>query len=603
MTKTLVLYGSETGMSEELAQKLSYNLLHSQIPHLLKSFDVITLTQFKQLYTTNSSENKLENIIIISSTSGQGELPTPIKKSAIWQFFKRKDLPKDFFAGVNFYFLGIGDSLYLKFQHAIRLLKLRFIDRLGGNLKLKLEIDISGMKGSGPVEMVMPQFIKIVKDHIVGGDGKTKEYIKDDVYISMGPTLKLGKPEKESTITNDDSTVDEWIPSKIISNDRITKEDHFQDVRCILIENELEFKPGDTISILPTNEESTINDFLKLQPHLKQYLNEELTVTDNGETTTTTLHYLLQNKFDLTSVPKRLFFMKIWNLQETEKEDEIEILKQHKQKLYEFGHSEDDYDYLEYVYRPRRSILEILYDFSYIKLPLEYLLDIMPIIRPRQYSISNSFTEENKNAELTVAILEYETLLFKKRLGLCTNYLKNLKPGQEIKYKINHLHLFEKIEPFIMEGVEDILLISPGVGIAPIKSFILEEEYMDFNKTLYFGSRFASKDKLYGDLLTTLSKNEDYNLIYKCCHSRDIDNVIDGKKIKYVQDLLWKEADYVYDLIFNKNCIIYLCGSAGQMPTQVKITLASILEKNGVQNSTEYINDLIKQDRFIQETW
>ncbi|OBA25501.1 riboflavin synthase domain-like protein [Hanseniaspora valbyensis NRRL Y-1626] len=590
-------------MSEELAQKLSYNLLHSQIPHLLKSFDVITLTQFKQLYTTNSSENKLENIIIISSTSGQGELPTPIKNSAIWQFFKRKDLPNDFFAGVNFYFLGIGDSLYLKFQHAIRILKLRFIDRLGGNLKLKLEIDISGMKGSGSVEMVMPQFIKIVKDYIVGGEEEAKEYIKDDIYISMGPTLKLGKPEKESTITNDDSTVDEWIPSKIILNDRITKEDHFQDVRCILIENELEFKPGDTISILPSNEESTINEFLKLQPHLKQYLNDELTITDNGETTTTTLHYLLQNKFDLTSVPKRLFFMKIWNLQETENEDEIEILKQHKQKLYEFGHSDDDYDYLEYVYRPRRSILEILYDFSFIKLPLKYLLDIMPIIRPRQYSISNSFTEENKNAELTVAILEYETLLFKKRLGLCTNYLKNLKPGQEIKYKINHLHLFEKIEPFIMEGVEDILLISPGVGIAPIKSFILEGEYMDFNKTLYFGSRFASKDKLYGDLLTTLSTNKDYNLIYKCCHSRDRDNVIDGKQIKYVQDLLWKEADYVYDLIFNKNCIIYLCGSAGQMPTQVKITLASILEKNGVQNSSEYINDLIKQDRFIQETW
>lgn len=596
MVKTLVLYGSETGMSEELAQKLSYSMLHWQIPHLLTSFEDISLPKFQHLYTSGA----IQSIIVVSSTTGQGELPTSIKKAPIWSFLKRKDLPNNFFKDIDFYFLGVGDSLYLKFQHAIRVLKLRFIDRLGGNMKLKMDVDVSGMKGDGNVEMVMPQFLKTIKENF--GENN-KDYIKDSVYIPMGVSLESTEvlADENSNISNEVSG--SWMNSSVLINDRITAADHFQDVRCIQIENRVEFEPGDTVSILPCNEDHVIAQFLDLQPHLKPYLKNELKIVKGDEIETTNLHYLLKHKIDLTSVPNRLFFMKIWNFQESSDVSAADTLSQHKQKLYEFGHLADDYDYLEYVYRPRRSILEILYDFYFIKLPLKYLLDLLPIIRPRQYSISSSFCSNHGNIELTVAVVEYETQLFKKRVGLCSSYLKNLKEGQEIQYQINKMKLFDKLEPFIIEGVEDILLISPGVGIAPIKSFILEDNYKDFNKTLYFGSRFSKKDKLYSALFEQLSEDSSYSLSYKCCFSREEDNIIGSKRIKHVQDLLWQESEFVYDMVFNKKCIIYLCGSAGQMPTQVKLTLIAILQKYGVSNSTEYINLLIKTDRFIQETW
>lgn len=583
-------------MSEELAHKLSYQLLHWQISHLLTSFEDISLSKFQHLYTSGA----IKNIIVISSTTGQGELPTSIKKAPLWSFLKRKDLPMNFFKDMDFYFLGVGDSLYLKFQHAIRLLKLRFIDRLGGNMELKMEIDVSGLKGDGNVEMVIPQFLNTIKENF--GENNNS-YIEDSVYIPMGDILELSDAllDESSNVSNEVS--DSWIKSRVVMNSRITTADHFQDVRTIQIENGVEFEPGDTVSILPCNEDRVVREFLDLQPHLKPYLNNVLNIVKGGEVESTSLHHLLKHKIDLSSVPNRLFFMKIWNFQETSDVSAANTLSQHKQKLYEFGHLEDDYDYLEYVYRPRRSILEILYDFYFIKLPLEYLLDLMPMIRPRQYSISSSFASNHGNIELTVAVVEYETQLFKKRVGLCSNYLKNLKEGQEIQYQINKMKLFDKIEPFIVEGVEDILLISPGVGIAPIKSFILEDNYKDFNKTLYFGSRFSKKDKLYSALFEKLSGDSSYSLTYKCCFSRDENNMIGSKRVKYVQDLLWQESEYVYDMIFNKKCIIYLCGSAGKMPTQVKLTLVAILEKYGVLNSNEYINSLIKTDKFIQETW
>ena len=43
-----------------------------------------------------------------------------------------------------------------------------------------------------------------------------------------------------------------------------------------------------------------------------------------------------------------------------------------------------------YAQRPRRTILEVLADFKSIMIPVEYVLDVFPIIRPRKFSISNA---------------------------------------------------------------------------------------------------------------------------------------------------------------------------------------------------------------------
>jgi hypothetical protein len=47
-------------------------------------------------------------------------------------------------------------------------------------------------------------------------------------------------------------------------------------------------------------------------------------------------------------------------------------------------------DMYAYSTRPRRTILEVLLEFKSVRIPLEYLFDVFPPIRLRQFSIASS---------------------------------------------------------------------------------------------------------------------------------------------------------------------------------------------------------------------
>jgi len=44
----------------------------------------------------------------------------------------------------------------------------------------------------------------------------------------------------------------------------------------------------------------------------------------------------------------------------------------------------------EYCYKVRRTILEVLAEFSHVKIPQDYIFDIFPPLRPREFSIASS---------------------------------------------------------------------------------------------------------------------------------------------------------------------------------------------------------------------
>jgi hypothetical protein len=57
--------------------------------------------------------------------------------------------------------------------------------------------------------------------------------------------------------------------------------------------------------------------------------------------------------------------------------------------LPDFSHSPQD-DLYEYCYQVKRTIREILAEFRNVKIPIEYIFDVFPPMRPRQFSIASS---------------------------------------------------------------------------------------------------------------------------------------------------------------------------------------------------------------------
>ena len=47
-------------------------------------------------------------------------------------------------------------------------------------------------------------------------------------------------------------------------------------------------------------------------------------------------------------------------------------------------------DLYEYTSKVRRTIVEVLEEFRHVKVPLSYVFDVFPPLRPREFSIASS---------------------------------------------------------------------------------------------------------------------------------------------------------------------------------------------------------------------
>lgn len=114
----------------------------------------------------------------------------------------------------------------------------------------------------------------------------------------------------------------------------------------------------------------------------------------------------------------------------------------------------------------RRTIFEVMQDFKDVRVPLNYILDVFPVIMPRSFSIASaplvSVQEQHQSetlnggvssavatsngqldtgnlegelqwkVDLCVAIVHYKTKLWKWRTGICTKWLKSLNAANDL---------------------------------------------------------------------------------------------------------------------------------------------------------------------------
>jgi len=203
------------------------------------------------------------------------------------------------------------------------------------------------------------------------------------------------------------------------------------------------------------------------------------------QTNPPTLRSLATNYLDICSVPRRSFF---------------ELLRHfstdmaHIEKFEEFCTTEGQQELWDYTTRPRRTIFEVVADFwSSLEIPLEYVLDVFPAMKPRRFSIA-SCLEVNSlcvssvggsqqvypgEIHLCVAIVKYKTNLKRPRWGVCTRWLSNLREGCPPLGSMAH-DLGTEMPVGIVKGSMHVpesndipcIFVGPGTGIAPMRALI-----------------------------------------------------------------------------------------------------------------------------------
>ncbi|KAI1470638.1 riboflavin synthase domain-like protein [Daldinia caldariorum] len=399
-------------------------------------------------------------------------------------------------------------------------------------------------------------------------------------------------------------------PAHVRENYRVTPTSHWQDVRRLIIEvptqpsptrrgerDLFSYVPGDTVVLYPKNFPADVQALIELMDwtevadvpfeHRARQQDSLYSRPKNCYPLDhSTLRQLLIHNYDITAIPKRVFFQDIAFYTND---------PMHQERLREFANPGLSDEFYDYTSRPRRSILEVLQDFPSVKIPYQHLPSIFPVMRGREYSIASGGlllkSEENPDCtrvELLVALVKYKTVLRKTRQGLCSRYLESLRPGTQIM--ITHRE-YDTLEASWVR--RPLLAIAPGTGVAPIRAHLWDrlEELETGDAVLFFGGRNRDADFYF--------QNEWENLRVKVitAFSRDQEEKI------YVQDRIREQWQLVCELI-QKRCVICICGSSGKMPEAVKLAIHDAMVMGKMAPDRETAKKLLAINNPLwEEVW
>lgn len=178
----------------------------------------------------------------------------------------------------------------------------------------------------------------------------------------------------------------------------------------------------------------------------------------------------------------------------------------------------------------------------------------------RLYSVSSPTAGEHGKSHListTVkrTIEEFEEKLY---LGVASNYLADLKPGDKLKLTGPSGKRF-----LLPENAKDFnyLFFATGTGIAPFRGMIQELYQNGFSKScaLVFGCPYRT-DLLYANYFDEMeAKHEGFHYLKSI--SREARRQ-DGSKF-YVQSQIEDEKELLYPMLSKENTLIYICGMKG----------------------------------------
>lgn len=419
--------------------------------------------------------------------------------SRFWKFLLRKSHPPSILSNIHFAVFGLGDSSYPKFNFPAKKLFKRLlslgakllIERGDGDDQHYLGIDgaldpwleqlWAKIMGMWP----LPSGMEIQSADVVPQPSFEVRFLEDgldDVEDVLLEDLALTELQRKN----------EGL-ARVKVNKRITAEDHFQDVRHFEfdIDENHSYSAGDVMVIRPQNLPDEVQLVLDHfgwadiadKPFILVPTNADIRVPPHWGRTHT-LRYLLEHHLDILGRPRRYFF----ELLSFFTTDPL-----HAEKLREFASPTGQDELYSYSHRPKRTTFEILQDFHSTKIPLKYLFDLIPEMRPRSFSIASSPKAHPRKIHLCVAIVEYKTKMKAPRQGVCTKWMKGLKEGDRIRFVI-------KRGTMRLPSAADapLVMIGPGTGVAPMRSF-LEERICDGSEDnmLFFGCRNREMDYLY----------------------------------------------------------------------------------------------------------
>lgn len=431
-----VLYGSQTGTAQGLAEKLAADLAQNGV-----EVQISSLAKFK----TNNLK-KVSNLFLVVSTHGEGEPPD--NAIQFYEFLHGKRAPK--LDQLNYAVLALGDSSYEFFCKTGADFDVQF-EKLGANrlvprvdCDLDYEAAAAGWFADVKKALLASTDTTIVAEETTSTKATASAYSKNNpFYAEVLESIKL--------------------------NGRGSNK-HTQHIELSLEGLNLTYEPGDSIGILPQNDAALVAALitaLGFDENVKVNVkDEELSLKD-----------ALQTKLEITVLSKPLL-QKIATFTENQK---LHDLLAQDNAWKEFAHG--------------RDLLDVAQQFGPFTWSAQSFVDLLRKIPVRLYSIASSQRANEEEVHLTIGKVSYEQD-GRERLGVCSGLIaERIQIGDKLPIYVHANPNFKLPK----DEQTPIIMIGAGTGIAPFRSFVEDraEAGVEGKSWLFFGDQHFVTDFLY----------------------------------------------------------------------------------------------------------
>ncbi|MDV4073493.1 sulfite reductase [Elizabethkingia anophelis] len=244
----------------------------------------------------------------------------------------------------------------------------------------------------------------------------------------------------------------------------------------------------------------------------------------------------------------------------------------------------------------RLSLLDLLRIYP-VKNAEEFedIIKVLTVQAPRLYSVSSS-PEAHGDSEIHITVAKSEFFINdKKQNGLCSGFLSEFEEDGTVEFYIQEAKHFK-----LPETAKDVIMIGPGTGIAPFRSFLWERDATgaEGRNWLFFGDRNFVSDFLYQSEFQDFLKTGALTNL-DLAFSRDT-----AEKV-YVQHRLQQKSSEVFQWL-EGGASVYVCGAKEPMSKDVEETLLRIIQHEGKRNEDEaknYLEELELSGRYAKDVY
>lgn len=539
-----VLYGTETGNAEEIAETFETKLKSQNLNVHLWDMDDFP----------RDSLPEVEHLFIICSTQGVGE--PPINALDLYDYLHGDDAPQ--LDQVNFAVLALGDQDFPDFCQAGKDFD-HILGQLGANrVADRVDCDFD-------YEETAEQWITNMLELLTQASSNTNE----DTPSVENEDVTIEEPQAPYSKSNP-------FQAEVLKNTILTQPEASREVRHLEISLEgyrEAYEPGDSLVVIPQNDPVLVNQLIDA-------LNwdAETPIQMNDSDSMRSLKEALTHDFEIAKLTPVL--MK--NAAELLGNPMLNANIQ-KSKWVQ-----------NYIYG--KDVIDLIRDFTPVALEPNMLPQLLRKLPPREYSIASSNKVNPNSVHITVRVVKYEAHR-RERFGVCSVQLADrTSVGDKLPVYLKKNPNFK----FPYDTETPVIMIGAGTGIAPYRAYLQERAYLNLKgeQWLIFGNQNYHHDFLYKDDLEqwleegVLSKLD-------LAFSRETENKI------YVQHRIEENSAEFYKWI-QAGATIYLCGNKDEMASGVHESLIKVLIKEGNLDETEaeaYLTEMIKNQRYQRDVY